>query len=486
MNTVAEALTGWTDADATGKPFADVFQNFDPETRERCDNSVAKLVAEPHTLDVGRRCSVLVARDLAEHPIEESTAPIRDAEGRAIGIVRAFRDITDALRIQEERAKASKLASLGLLAGGMAHDFNNILMSVMGNVSMARATMAPPPSSTDWLAEAEQACVRARQLTWQLLTFSKGGVPTRKTVAIPQILHESVGLALRGSGVTCTFDMAPDLWTVDADAGQLAQVFSNVMLNARQAMRHSGVITVRAENVCEVDRRWENALRVEPGRYVRVSIVDKGVGIPKEHLSRIFDPYFSTKQGGSGLGLATTHSIVKNHGGFLAVDSQAGSGTTIHVNFPAAGSREATEQIDPAAALSVDGKHRVLVMDDEAPVRTLTMNMLDFLGYDAEVAHTGSAAVERFKRALTSNHPFDVVMLDLVVPGDIGGTEAMDQLGALDPAVKAILMSGCGQDPVVRSFQSHGFQAVITKPFTLRELNAALHSVIGSATWPVH
>jgi CheY-like chemotaxis protein len=304
-------------------------------------------------------------------------------------------------------------------------------------------------------------------------------------VTIPQILHESVGLALRGSGVTCTLDMAPDLWNIDADAAQLAQVFSSVMLNARQAMRHSGVITVRAENVCEVDGRWENALRVEPGRYVRVSIVDKGVGIPKEHLSRIFDPYFSTKQGGSGLGLATTYSIVKNHGGFLAVDSQPGCGTTIHVNIPAAVSRETTKAIDPAPR-SVDGKHRVLVMDDEAPVRTLTMNMLDFLGYDAEVAHTGSAAVERFRRALTSNRPFDVVLLDLVVPGDMGGTDAMNRLGALDPAVKAILMSGCGQDPAVREFQSHGFQAVITKPFTLRELNAALHTVIGSAAWPVH
>jgi CheY-like chemotaxis protein len=327
--------------------------------------------------------------------------------------------------------------------------------------------------------------VRARQLTWQLLTFSKGGVPTRKNVGIAPILQESVGLSLRGSGVTCTLDIPPDLWSVEADAGQLAQVFSNVMLNARQAMLHSGVITIHAENVREVDRRWENALRVEPGRYVRVSIVDNGIGIPKEHLSRIFDPYFSTKQGGSGLGLATTYSIVKNHGGFLTVGSQLGSGTTIHINLPAAGSRESIDKVEPAV-LAADGRRRVLVMDDEAPVRTLTMNMLEFLGYDAEVAHTGSAAVERFQRALTSNRPFDIVLLDLVVPGDIGGTEAMDKLGALDPAVKAILMSGCGEDPVLREFQAHGFQAVITKPFTLRELNAALHSVAGSAAWRVH
>jgi PAS domain S-box-containing protein len=485
MNKVAEALTGWTHEEANGRPLEEVFRNFDPETRERCGNSVARLVQEPHTLDVGRRSTILAARDLTEHPIEESTAPIRDAEGRAIGVVLAFRDITDALRIQEERAKASKLASLGLLAGGMARDFNNILMAVMGNVSMARAIMPRTPSSTDWLAEAEQACVRARRLTWQLLTFSKGGVPMRKTVAIGQSLHESVGLALRGSGVTCALDIAPDLWSVDADVGQLAQVFNNVMLNARQAMLNSGVITIRAENVCEVDRRWENALRVEPGRYVRVSIADKGIGIPREHLSRIFDPYFSTKQGASGLGLATTYSIVKNHGGFLAVDSQLGGGTTIQINFPAAGSLELPEPSD-LITRGEGSRHRVLVMDDEAPVRRLTMNMLDFLGYDAEVTHSVSAAVERFRHALASDRPFDVVMLDLVVPGDIGGTEAMDQLGAIDPAVKAILMSSFGQDPVMAEFHAYGFRAVITKPFTLQELNATLHSVIASTAWRVH
>jgi CheY-like chemotaxis protein len=360
-------------------------------------------------------------------------------------------------------------------------------MAVLGNVSMARATMSPALSSTDWLAEAEQACVRARRLTWQLLTFSKGGVPTRKTVAIGPILQESVGLDLRGSGVTCALDIAPDLWSVDADAGQLAQVFSNVMLNARQAMPHSGVVTIKAENVYEVDRRWENALRVEPGRYVRVSIVDKGVGIPREHRSRIFDPYFSTKQGGSGLGLATTYSIVKNHGGFLAVESQLGSGTTIQINFPAAGSLELRAQPDPVArAEGSRPRARVLVMDDEAPCRTLTMNMLDFLGYDAEVTPSVGAAVERFRHALTTDRPFDAVMLDLVVPGDVGGTEAMDQLGAIDPAVKAILMSGFGQDPAVAEFQAYGFRAVIAKPFTLQELNATLHSVIASTAWRVH
>jgi CheY-like chemotaxis protein len=359
-------------------------------------------------------------------------------------------------------------------------------MSVMGNVSMARMAMPRTGMSDNWLGEAEQACARARQLTWQLLTFSKGGVPTLKTISIERILEESAALALRGSNVTCRLDIAPDLPTVEADAAQLVQVFSNVLINAQQAMPHGGVVTISAENVVEGDRRWENALRVEPRRYVRISIVDKGIGIAKEHLSRIFDPYFSTKQRGSGLGLATTYSIVKNHGGFLAVDSQPGRGTTVHINFPAAASPDVEEQPD-SAVRTAGSKQRVLIMDDEASVRTLASNMLEFLGYDAEVVDGGRAALERFERARATGRPFDVVLLDLSVPGDLGGTEAVDRLGILDPEVKTILMSGFAQHPAVTEFRSYGFNAVITKPFTLQELSSTLHSVITSPrAWRVH
>jgi len=459
---------------------------IDPDTHEPWDNSVALLDPDArNALGVSRRSTILAERDLTEHPIEESRAPIRNEEGRTVGMVLVFRDITDSLRIQEERARASKLESLGLLASGIAHDFNNILMAVMGNVSMARMTMPRTGMSDNWLGEAEQACVRARQLTWQLLTFSKGGVPTRKTIAIDRILRESAALALRGTNVSGMFDIAPDLSTVDADATQLVQVFSNVLINAQQAMPHGGVVTITAENVLERDRRLEHALRVEPRAYVKVSIVDKGIGIPKEHLGRIFDPYFSTKQRGSGLGLAATYSIVKNHGGFLAVDSHTGRGTTVHINLPAAGSREVVAE--PQAPLRVAGnKQRVLIMDDEASVRTLAANMLEFLGYDTEVVDGGSAAVERVERALASGRPFDVLLLDLIVPGDLGGAEAVDRLGVISPDVRTNLMSGVAQHSAVTEFREHGFDAVITKPFTLQELSATLHSVITARDYRVH
>ena len=480
MNRVAEVLTGWKSEEAVGQRLADVYQNFDPETWQRCDNSIAELIADPDTLEVGRRSTVLVARDLTEHPIEESTAPIRDGEGRAIGTVLAFRDITTVLKMQEERAKASKLASLGLLAGGMAHDFNNLLMAIIGNLSMARATTSPSASAADWLAEAEQACVRARHLMAAPDLF-QGRRPKRKTVPSVRFFRSRSGsrLAARASAARW---ICPDLWTIDADAAQLGQAVSDVVLNAR-CRPQGGVITIHAENVSEPAARWENALRV-------ARTLCEGVnhrhwdGIPREHQS-IFDPYFTTKPGATGLGLATTYSIVKNHGGFLNVKSQPESGTTIQMSWPIADRRQAIEQPD-ALVRAKAGRRRVLIMDDEACVRTLATNMLDFLGYDAEVVQSGKSAVESFEQARAHGCPFDVVLLDLMVPGDIGGVEAMNHLEAIDPTVKAILMSGLGQDPAVTEFEAHGFRAAIAKPFTLQELNATLHSVINSTAWRVH
>jgi len=542
INNAAEALTGWRRDEALGQPLASVFQNVDPDTRKRCVSSIPALIGAGDPSGT-RRSTVLVARDLTERPIEECAAPLRDGAGRTIGMMLAFRDISDALRAQEERARASRLDSLGLLAGGIAHDFNNILLAIMGNISMARATIQPGAGAATslaeaehacararqvtWqlltfskggvpvkktvaiarvleeaaslarmtmagrgtaaaaLAEAEQACVRARQITWQLLTFSKGGVPVKKTVAIARVLEEAAALTLRGSNVTCALDLSPDLWPIEADDTQLVQVFTNLLINAQQAMPHGGVVTVRAENVFELASKTQHALRVDAGAYVRVSIADRGIGIPKEHLARIFDPYFSTKQRGSGLGLATTYSIIKNHGGLIGVESRLGQGTTMEVQFPA----PALGDDRDARALVVaagHGRPRVLVMDDEASIRTLVANMLEFLGYDAEIVDNGSAAVERFKRAVGNRHPFDAVMLDLVVPGDMGARETIAHLTEVDPAVRAIVVSGYVQDTAVASFRDYGFVAAMHKPYTLQDLRATLETVITSPTCRIH
>jgi nitrogen-specific signal transduction histidine kinase/CheY-like chemotaxis protein len=401
--------------------------------------------------------------------------------------VLGFRDITDALKAMEERAKANKLSALGLLAGGMASDFNNILTSIIGNVTMARTTMPDSVAGITALAEAERACIRARHLTWQLLTFSKGSIPTRKRVELSRVLTDSVAMTLRGTNLQHTVDVAPDLWPVDADESQLIQVFTNVLVNAHEAMSHGGTIAIRAANAVESEDRLEHALRVVPGRYVRVSITDTGSGIPPEHLAKIFDPYFSTKHGGSGLGLATTHSIVKNHGGFVTVESQAGRGTTMHINVPAAVVIRMEEHHELAlVSAKRSRKHRVLVMDDEASIRRVTGNMLEFLGYQAEVVETGTVAVERFKQALEKGRPFDVVMLDLIVPGGMGGQETMDRLSRLAPSVKAVLISGYAHQSGLAEYRDHGFGAVIAKPFTLEELSTTLRSVLTPTPSRVH
>jgi PAS domain S-box-containing protein len=484
MNRVAESVTGWTHDDAVGRPLASVFQNFCPDTRERCDNSTAAL-AELSASAPSSRSTVLVARDLSERPIEEITAPLRDTDGRTIGMVVAFRDVTEALKMREERANANRVASLGLLAGGISHDFNNILMSVMGNISIARARSAGGDVRADALAEAERACGRARQLIWQLLTFSRGGVPVKKTLALPPVLVESAGLALRGSTATCTFHISNNLTSVSADESQLVQVFSNVLLNAQQAMPHGGRIEIRAENIIEPGKRWECAAPVHPGVYARVSIVDTGIGIAEEQLGRIFDPYFTTKQQGRGLGLATALSIVKNHGGYISVESNVGQGTTLHVNLPAAMTQERDTPIDPVRS-DRRGKGRILVMDDEMSVRMVTTNMLGFLGHETAAVSDGLAAVKRYERALAKGQPFDAVILDLTVPNGIGGRETMKLLNELDPGVTAIVTSGYALDPVMTNFREYGFKAVIAKPFTLQELDHTLNLAMLPSTRTIH
>jgi PAS domain S-box-containing protein len=484
INNTAERLTGWTHEEAVGQPFETVFCSFD-QTRERCSHSIPRLNRETEK-QATTRCSTLAARDLSERPIEEVAATLRDTSGRTIGMVVAFRDISDALKAQEERARAGKLASLGVLAGGIAHDFNNILMAIMGNLSMARVAVPMTGSAAVALAEAEKACVHARQLTWQLLAFSKGGVPAKKTVALPRLLEECAGVALRGSGVSCTFHVDPNLWAVHADPAQLTQVFSNMLINAQQAMPHGGVVTISAVNAIEPRKRCEYALPVEPGPYVSVSITDTGIGIPDENIGSIFDPYFSTKQRGSGLGLATSYSIVKNHGGYVTAESRLGAGTTLSVNLPALVDATAVDAPDWISIPLHGDRGRILVMDDEPAVTTVAVNMLKYLGHDAEVAQNGTDAIERYRHALKEGQPFDAVMLDLVVPGGMGGRETIERLTELDPAVSAIVVSGYTQDSVLTEYRDYGFKAVIAKPFTLQELNTTLHAVMVPRDCRVH
>ena len=406
--------------------------------------------------------------------ISENVRIVRDAQGNDLYHEGFVSDITLHRRLDEEMQRASKLEAVGILAGGIAHDFNNILTVVLGNITLAEMDAGPDAPVARLLREGKRATLRARDLTQQLLTFAKGGEPVRAAVNLPELLRETTDFALHGAKARAEFQIAEDLWPANADKGQLGQVVQNLVINSVQAMPEGGVLRVGAGNVTLAGSAGDPPL--PPGRYVRLSVADTGTGIAAEYLAKIFDPYFTTKQQGSGLGLATVYSIVKKHQGHIEVESQLGRGTTFHLWLPAA-ARAADENVArpaPAAPL----KARVLLMDDEEPIRELARIFLRRLGLECEPAVDGAQAVQKFQEARAAGRPFDLVLMDLTVPGGMGGREALELLKKIDPGVRAIVSSGYSQDPVMANYRAHGFMGILPKPYDLDQLRQVLEETL--------
>jgi len=408
----------------------------------------------------------------------ESTGnAFRTAAGELHGVI-VSRDITERRRVEEERLRASKLESVGLLAGGIAHDFNNVLTAILGNVSLAKLSLQPQSKVSSHLLDVEKACLRAKDLTQRLLTFAKGGAPVKKAASLADLVRESTRFALSGSNVRCEFLLPEGLWPVEVDEGQMSQVLHNLVINAHQAMPTGGRLTVAAENADVGTRDGMGSLPLSPGPYLKLRLSDEGIGIAPDHLSKVFDPYFTTKQEGSGLGLATAYSVVKNHGGYITVESDLGKGTTFYLYLPALPGLSLS-QTTPATAAQ-NGHGRILVMDDEDLICRLLDQMLHQLGYEVECSHDGAEAVELFQQAQSSGNPFDVVLMDLTIPGGMGGKEAVQHLRALDPSVKAIVLSGYSNDPVMADFHQYGFCDRLAKPYTVQQLGELLHHVLAT------
>ena len=382
------------------------------------------------------------------------------------------------VQLQAELARAGKLESLGLLAGGIAHDFNNLLTVLMGNISLVRLDDTLGADADRSLAQAEKAANRARDLTQQLLTFAKGGAPIRAAVSLPEVVHEVAEFALHGSKVRCQFDLPPDLWPANVDKGQIGQVVQNIVLNALQAMPDGGVISFALSNQVVGP---EMGKVLAPGRYVRVDFTDQGPGIPTADLSRIFDPYFTTKKHGSGLGLATVHSIVKKHAGHVSAESTPGQGTTFRIWLPAAevdaSAAKPLFAMGTAGSLAASGK-RVLVMDDEQFIRDLARAILTRYGYQVVAVNDGAAALAEYERARAAGVPFAVVILDLTIPGGMGGKQTMEELLKLDPAVRAIVSSGYSNDLVLANYQAYGFRGMVSKPYDAADFAHAVERVL--------
>jgi nitrogen-specific signal transduction histidine kinase/ActR/RegA family two-component response regulator len=389
----------------------------------------------------------------------------------------ALNDITEHKRAEEGLQRIEKLESVGRLAGGIAHDFNNILTAILGNISLAERHIEPKGKAAERLLEAKKASVRAKGLTQQLLTFSRGGAPIKEVASIAELLEESALFALRGSDVKCEFSLPDDLWSIEIDRGQMSQVITNLVINADEAMPKGGLLAIRAKNTV-IER--EGVLPPLPeGDYVEITVEDYGVGIPKEHLGRIFDPYFTTKQKGTGLGLATTHSIIKNHGGCITVESEPGAGTTFHIYLPAS-KKPVTkkEEVEEAVQAAFPGRKRILVMDDEETIRDMLSNMLSTAGFEVELASDGKEAIERYEKAMELGQPFDAVIMDLTIPGGMGGKEAIKELIKIDPDVKAIVSSGYSTDPIMADAWKYGFSAVMTKPYSISEMENTLRRIL--------
>ena len=402
---------------------------------------------------------------------------LRSSDGEIRSVFGVSHNVTEHIRAEEEIQKMERLESLGVLAGGIAHDFNNILTILFGNIATAKARLEDPEAAKNSLENAEKAFHRASYLTNQLLTFAKGGEPMKEELNLAKLVKETVSFDLSGSNSKLELHVANDLWLAQVDRGQVAQVFSNLTINADQAMPNGGCLTITLDNL----QVGKNEIKgIEAGNYILARVKDEGVGIHAGELAKIFDPYYSTKQAGSGLGLATVYSIINRHSGHISVSSTPGEGTIFEILLPAslASPREVPNGKE-ASGVAQNRDNRILVMDDEDMICDLAERILEREGYEVDTAKNGEEALDLVQKALAAKTPYDCIIMDLTIPGGMGGKEAVKKVLQLDPGAKVIVSSGYAVDPVMANFTDYGFKGVITKPFTIKALSDEVERLVG-------
>jgi PAS domain S-box-containing protein len=471
-NRIAESLTGVSAADAAGKPLDSVFTLVDSaENPAKTAMDTGSVVDRPKPVK-------LRGRDGAERLIAHSASPIRDSTGKVNGAVLVFADITEKHNLEEELFRVRKLESIGILASGIAHDFNNILTGIITNLFVAKMQIDKDSEACALMTETEKAAFKASTLTNQLLAFSKEGAPVKIVASMREIVQDSVGFFLSGSNVDYRLEFDDDLWNVEIDRGQIDQVLQSIIRNADEAMPDGGTILISINNL---DLAAKSTLPLAAGKYVSVTIYDEGPGVAQEDLERFFDPYFSHQHKGTGLGLAAAYAIVSKHKGHISVSSQLGTGTTVSIFLPAcervsegAGDDENEEgQEGPS-----DVRGKILLMDDEEIVRKSGSKLMVALGYDVSTCSNGEEAVRMFEQARNDDEPFDVVILDLTVPGAMGAKETIRKLRQIDPGAKGIVSSGYSADGALSNYRDFGFSAAIKKPYSIDDLKDILQKTI--------
>ena len=471
------------------------FQQLNPEWERTLGYSVESLIGTRfldlvHPEDVD--ATLQAVADLnAQVPVQNFVNRYRHRDGNWRWIEwRSFpienliyataRDITERKVAEENLNRTQKLESIGVLAGGIAHDFNNLLSGIFGNIDLALMTLSHENchAAQRVLQSAMGVLDRARDLTGQLMTFSKGGAPNKQFQDLKQTVRETAEFVLRGSSVKPLFDFSSDLWACAYDAHQMSQVIENLVINAKQAMPEGGIVSLRIVNH---EQAQETPGGLQPGRYVCIEISDRGIGIPRTNLSKIFDPFFSTKQEGSGLGLATSWSVVNRHMGFLDVESDVGRGAKFNIYLPASDTDQ-TVRASTAVGKSPRGFGRILIMDDEPYIRDVLSRMLQSLGYEVTSVSDAEEAVDVIRTALVQGNPFACAVLDLTIPGGMGGRDALVRLKEIQPGIRAVASSGYADDPVMASPESFGFAASLKKPYRMAAAAEVLRTAL-SGNW---
>lgn len=382
------------------------------------------------------------------------------------GLVLNCRDVTKLKQMEEGLHRMQKLESIGVLAGGIAHDYNNLLTIILGNLTVAKLADTKEKAINS-LEEAEKGVLKARDLTRQLLTFAKGGAPVKETASVADIIRDSASFSLRGSNVSLNLEFQDELFPVDVDRGQFSQVIHNLVLNADQAMPDGGTINIKASNLELLDT---NAYNLTPGKYILIQVSDTGFGIPPENKRKVFDPYFTTKKMGSGLGLSIVYSVIKRHNGSVDLKSKPGEGTAFYIYLPASEGQVVT--LEPTG-IAQEGEGKILVMDDEESIREVASVLLETLGYEVSLASTGEEAVQ-----MCRGGKFDAVVMDLTIPGGMGGCDAARIIREFDKDIILVVSSGYSNDPVMASYKDYGFDDVLMKPYRLDQMGEVLHRLL--------
>lgn len=461
MNEAAENLTGWNRNGAYGMLLSEVFKIKD------------KILNGVEPIEFPNQAQ-LISKNGAEISIILSGAAVYDKEKNILGTVLVFRDITEKKIIEDKLAKAQKQESIGILAGGIAHDFNNLLTGIFGFIELAREDLPEDSEAFHLLGDAMKVSNKAKDLTRRLLTFSKGGLPVKKTVSIKEMIKYKYRYVLADDNIKCNYEIPDNLWLCDIDEDQVRQAIDNIIINARQALPEDGIVTLKAENII-IGR--DSELPLENGLYVKISIIDHGIGIPPEIQNYIFDPFFTTKPEGNGLGLTAAFSIIQKHSGFLDMQSEKGKGTVFNIYLPVAHNEGIIKEVTSDGSDQKNkqpGYRKILVMDDEKYILDLTSKLLNKSGYSVEVALNGLEAYDKYKKAFESNNPFDLVILDLTMSSGPGGKETLVMLAGIDPGVKAVASSGYSEDPVMAEPHANGFIGTLPKPYTYPDLHKIL------------